>query len=729
MSTLYQIYHESVVKLAATLVVKDEATCNYINRRMSFLGYEVDPNRPETWKYYLNLNGQYHSSDKMMKVRSMDTREEIDFTVENMLIHRATWREYAYGSRYYKELTSKYPNQKALIRAILNPIDIEKAVSAPDHSILYYDTSLVEARETNLISELQHWITAQFVRWANTDYSINNTLFFASRIAILAMTIPARIKSIRLENAKTNRAHSYHIRRYLASFGPLDQYYDQMNEFQRLYFYRNIRHITRNHGKDETFKELIRQVMTRRNFPIAEYAIQQNDGELVENFDPATQYERTSLNGIPSALGEDIIDTPKMLELQRTVARGNPEEITDAEVYVPNRMARNLNAVAKTKVLESNVLDLKESEPYTLADILMNQWIYLADLGLYQTVMPLQLSNASDAFKLTMKEAYIVYQYLFMKRLGIELVEIPRIMAKRVRRITPPTFEELRTLTTSAITPDKFIREAMRDVVPITNYVSVDSFLDLSIEIQRRMLLHRDLYVYREDLFQYAELKLVTDRFYMDIPVDMDNGQNYAEWLSARNLNFEGFTPSELDEIMLDILNYATGFELRASMSLKDIQRAMLGIMSQLSSYSVQFIQQINESAVTMFDWPHLRWHYLGGSVGHDLRVPVVVAGAKKLHSKAKLKAVIDAGCSRIFNFDHESKHHTVLPLELKFDMSGLNQYIRNGVVLGATIAALKEPTKDLSELNGTVLSIPQLESRSIADLFLRNVINDLNTI
>ena len=223
MSTLYQIYHESVVRLAATLVVKDEATCNHINNRLSYFGYQIDEGRHETWKYYLNLAGKYHASDKMMTVTSMDTQEEIEFTVENMDIHRATWREYQYGSRYYKELITKYPNQKMLILGILNPVNIDTAIAAPDHSILYYDRTLVESRETNLIPKLQDWINGQFIRWANEDYRINNSLFIAARLAIIGMGTPSQIKSIRLENAKTNMAHSYHIRRYLASFGPLDQ--------------------------------------------------------------------------------------------------------------------------------------------------------------------------------------------------------------------------------------------------------------------------------------------------------------------------------------------------------------------------------------------------------------------------------------------------------------------------------------------------------------------------
>ena len=720
MSNLYQIYHESVTKLAATLVVKDEATCQVINGRLSALGKEVLDDAPETWKYYLHLNGQYHPTDTLMKVTSMDTHEEIDFTRENMDIHRATWREYQYGSRYYNELITKYPTQDMLIHGILSPVDMATAIAAPDHSILYFDSSLVEGRETNLIPKLQDWITAQFVRWAQDDYRINNSLFTAARLAILFMAMPGAIKSIRTENCHTPQVHSYHIRRYLASFGPLDQYYTQMNEFQRLYFYRNIRYIMRNNGKDEIFRELVGNVMTERNFPVAEYTLQQNDGNVTTDFDPQIQYMRTSINGIPSALGLDLKNTRQMLDLQRKLARSNASEEEYAEQYIPAAAVRSLSAQVDTKVLESNVLDMKESEPYTLAEVLLNQWIYFADLGIYKTVLTLQLPNGGESFKLSMKEAYLVYQYLYMLRLGVDMVEIPQIRAKRVRRMPLPTFEELRGMTSKANVSDKFIKAALKDNVDITSYVSVDAFLKVCQDIQKRMLLHRDLYVFREDLWTYAEMQLMTNRFYADMPVDMDHGQNYPTWLRDRGLSFEGYSPAELDEIMLSVINQATGLQLRTSLTLQDIQKAMLNIMSQLSSYSVQYIQQINEDAVVMFDWGHIRWHNTGGHTAHDMRLPATLALPMELYGKAKLHKLIDVSGVTIQTMDQHSAHAMGVDLGLKFELSGLNQYLQHGVALGTLFGVVTQPGVDLASLTGKSITIPAMTAKPIADLFDR---------
>jgi hypothetical protein len=319
-----------------------------------------------------------------------------------------------------------------------------------------------------------------------------------------------------------------------------------------------------------------------------------------------------------------------------------------------------------------------------------------------------------------MKEAYLVYQYLYMLRLGVDMVEIPQIHAKRVRRMPLPTFEELRGMTSRANVSDKFIRAAMKDNVDITSYVSVDAFLKVCQDIQKRMLLHRDLYVFREDLWTYAEMQLMCNRFYVDMPVDMDHGQNYPTWLRDRGLSFEGYTPAELDEIMLSVINQATGLKLRTSLTLQDIQKAMLNIMSQLSSYSVQYIQQINEDAVVMFDWGHLRWHNTGGHASHDMRLPATLALPMELYGKAKLHKLIDVSGVTIQTMDQHSAHDMGVDLGLKFELSGLNQFLQHGVALGTIFGVVSQPEVNLASLTGKSITIPAMTNKPIADLFDR---------
>ena len=62
-STLYQIYQGKVFRLAATTIVKHSEVAVQMNQFIAARGYAVDINRPDSWKYYLNLAGFYHESD------------------------------------------------------------------------------------------------------------------------------------------------------------------------------------------------------------------------------------------------------------------------------------------------------------------------------------------------------------------------------------------------------------------------------------------------------------------------------------------------------------------------------------------------------------------------------------------------------------------------------------------------------------------------------------------
>lgn len=63
--TLHQIYQSKAkIVLARTMVVKFHSIAEAINQTLIDQGYTVDVNNPSTWKYYLNMFGEYHQADK-----------------------------------------------------------------------------------------------------------------------------------------------------------------------------------------------------------------------------------------------------------------------------------------------------------------------------------------------------------------------------------------------------------------------------------------------------------------------------------------------------------------------------------------------------------------------------------------------------------------------------------------------------------------------------------------
>ena len=130
LTNYYQLYIDSVFALAETVVIKSSYSAESINKFIAIKhGRETVSEYPHTWKYYLNISGNYHFSDEKMYITSLDTLEQIEFTKENLDLHRATYRGYLYGTRLYTELVTQYPLQESLILGILYPADIDKAIA------------------------------------------------------------------------------------------------------------------------------------------------------------------------------------------------------------------------------------------------------------------------------------------------------------------------------------------------------------------------------------------------------------------------------------------------------------------------------------------------------------------------------------------------------------------------------------------------------------------------
>ena len=81
----WALYLALNLEFVKNLVIKNPYVADYINRQIEeqYGVGSVDYHRPETWKYYLNLNGQYHFSDSAIRIVSLDTLETIDLTKAN----------------------------------------------------------------------------------------------------------------------------------------------------------------------------------------------------------------------------------------------------------------------------------------------------------------------------------------------------------------------------------------------------------------------------------------------------------------------------------------------------------------------------------------------------------------------------------------------------------------------------------------------------------------------
>ena len=178
------IFKASCVKLAHTVVINHPYAGMVINKRLEqegFAKYTSNQDR-NTWKYYLNMAGNYHvydsakihkinrdkeigwiwevtvpevqrtadkignlnfgqwSSKMIIRVASDDGTVEKEFTLDNISGPNSDENlslDYQSGTSAYNELLDTYPEFEALIKGILHPIPLIVSTNAEDFAVLY----------------------------------------------------------------------------------------------------------------------------------------------------------------------------------------------------------------------------------------------------------------------------------------------------------------------------------------------------------------------------------------------------------------------------------------------------------------------------------------------------------------------------------------------------------------------------------------------------------------
>lgn len=602
-------YIDDTVKLVKTMVIKLDDAAKLMNEYVVLTYGEsmFDEYSPETWKYYMNLSGQYHPTDTPMRIVSIDTLDEIDFTVENLRIHAATAEAYQYGSRQYYSLLRRYPDQEFLINGILLPADIHEAIEAKDGSILSYRKDLVESNEHSLIEELQAFIQQQIERWYVTQFNLAHDLYASVILAAIQSQLVTKVMNLRLKRCHTYEAHSFHVRMFLASHQGLDRYLPYLTLRQSLWLYRNIRYIERHAGILFQFNRLIDRLLTERGIPLGEYEVKQQDS--FRAYIPDIIAISNPLNDRYNQINDNTLAVSHLFDKESEEAPGN-------EAYLKyNKEAQlkrfNLSPVSEvqTKVLHSSMVDLTNAVPDTFIDIALRQWCHMSMNGLYEAQVTFKDPITSQFFSLHAKDAFFYMVYLGMMRDGYTVFEVPEYLNMRQRRIPKPTVDDLLSVVDHKERDLRRIAQAIVTRQPsITECLSVDAFTRLINNLYQESYWHWFLISNTEDLYERGLIENMIHRLYEDERTRFTLSTTHiGDWLHSNNLPAYDYNRTESALLIKEIFEAGTGIKVDGTKTLKNVQRALIELFKELSSYTIQFIREINDNDLVIINWPCIR--------------------------------------------------------------------------------------------------------------------------
>lgn len=419
-------YRQEVFNFLGSLTLKYSPMADAYNTTLTNLGVAVDDTDPTTWKYYLNLQGEYHPSDTMMTVVSLDTRATINFTKANLAQHVRTATAYVPGTSYYNDLCSKYPEQTDLIKSIVYPVsDINLALEADDLTILTYGTGFLEETEEDFIlQQIGQALDYMNQRW-NLNFLHHEPYFYWAFWGMVWQILPQVIFSARIQAIKTTNVHSWHIWQYLTSNG-IGDYSDVLSRRQSMFLYRNMEYILANRGKQSNLILLVNNLLEEIGIGLfGRDAMQQTNisadvCELVPTLVPIK---------IPTLFADQVAEiSPETVSDMNLRLISVGDEVDGTAEYVEaleRQMGDTVLNTYPTKILEIRPIAKGKKYADFFNVFVMDTLVYSSVQGIYNTSIELTAFANSASVELTLNEALALMYYAIHRRNRETPVSLP----------------------------------------------------------------------------------------------------------------------------------------------------------------------------------------------------------------------------------------------------------------------------------------------------------------
>lgn len=589
LSAQYTAYVNDIIELTRSLCIKSEQTIENQNSRLKAIGYSVTTD-PRSWKYYLNLSGEYHESDAPITITSSDTLEPIVLTVDVLADHPITRIEYGPRGAYYKQLLNTYPEQRDIIPRLFNPVDIDKAIEANDFTVLWHDDHYIHDRELSLIKNLQKWVYAYSKRWNVTSMAITDPLYPAAMLAVMYHAIPLQLINLRLSTCLTDEASDFHIWAHLGSRYRLDRFRPHLNNEQTLYLYRNIDYLRFHVGKEQTMLDLQYHITQPVNVWADRYDISQIDTGLIEEQRTRSVTLKSDYDKVKS--NTDInsrFDVDYCYEITRDVADYNDADIVDDVNIAKSDIESVVVDTLPTGLVELRVNQSQAARWANPEIIALHHWLYLSSLDRYTNVIEVSLGKLGNT-SISVYNACILLTYAFNQiNGGSDSDAIIDIMVSNVIHFPAPTTGDINRLLPQSLIDAGYGSKLSANLINPNRIYSNGELIDLSLDISAQyyehLLLKSEPYGSTGRSAIFSAMSLIYRTYLCTFTKQYSN---YADWLVGIDFPKGNIDIADSLDIISSVLKGATGTDAIKGISSKHI--AAMDIMRLLTSYGIIFV-------------------------------------------------------------------------------------------------------------------------------------------
>ncbi len=536
-----------------------------------------------TWLQYMNLAGQYHTSNESMTIKSLDTFEDISFDRDTLELHPTTLSLYKEFGARYDTLVSAYPDNKVLIKGILYGKDIDDIIAMEDFHIVGWNETLVDTQEYNLIDILNVHMSITGTSAGCPDYSNTGILYATLILGYVTSNLPVLIKRIRFNNSKSYNANTFYIWSNINSVINLEEYKSVLTYDDVMYLFKNIIRLKSGSCSKAIFTEILSTIISPKM--IDAYYLESNAKISTMDMETTSVEAEWQLKDILSD------DTKAMTLTELAVIHSDRSEylLSDTSGEITDSLYQDYN----TNVYpELTLYDNRETEG-DIRELLVNvdYSILYAATGLLTQYYELTMPDTGELITLQHGDWLTIYKRVLQIRFDGLTETIPYHTTTQIYRYTSITNAEL--VAGGLTTEDAASILSIMGIYPVlkNDTTLTQAYTENFVNTKSTIVAILTQAVTKENCLYIDELYgVIFPSYHLSL---FEDGVNFEDWIEDTGVLINDMSGDTLLQLEALILNTVVQID---SDSANTLVRSMSGLLSKFVSYKTNISRKMSDT-------------------------------------------------------------------------------------------------------------------------------------